>query len=47
MSRPLSAADILIAIRFEEGDLIGLFGDYYVAYRKRVSMVVPMPPKSG
>jgi protein-S-isoprenylcysteine O-methyltransferase Ste14 len=43
----MTTAYILIAIQFEEHDLIGMFGDHYHAYRKRVSMLVPMPPKSG
>ena len=32
---------ILIAIRHEERDLIGQFGDHYVAYRGRVGMLAP------
>jgi protein-S-isoprenylcysteine O-methyltransferase Ste14 len=40
-------AYMLIAIQLEEHDLIGLFGDTYVVYRKRVSMLIPMPPKTG
>ena len=42
----MTTAYILIAIQFEEHDLISVFGEHYVAYRKRVSMLVPMPPKS-
>ena len=38
---------MLIAIQFEERDLIGVFGDTYLAYRRRVSMLIPLPPKSG
>jgi methanethiol S-methyltransferase len=34
---------ILIAIQFEERDLIGLFGDQYRRYRERVSMLFPWP----
>lgn len=34
---------MLIAIRFEERDLVGSFGSEYEAYRMRVSMLVPMP----
>ena len=37
---------ILIAIQLEEHDLIGIFGDQYVAYRRRVSMLIPLPRKS-
>jgi protein-S-isoprenylcysteine O-methyltransferase Ste14 len=40
-------AYILIAIQLEERDLVGIFGDTYVAYRKRVSMLIPFPPKAG
>lgn len=32
---------IVIAIRFEEHDLIGLFGTQYEMYRRRVGMLVP------
>jgi protein-S-isoprenylcysteine O-methyltransferase Ste14 len=34
---------ILIAIQFEERDLIGLFGDQYRRYREQVSMLFPWP----
>jgi protein-S-isoprenylcysteine O-methyltransferase Ste14 len=33
---------ILVAIWFEERDLIALFGDQYRQYRQRVAMLVPM-----
>ena len=32
---------ILIAIRHEERDLIGMFGDNYVQYRDEVGMLAP------
>ena len=32
---------VLIAIGHEERDLVGVFGDDYVGYRKRVGMLVP------
>ena len=32
---------ILIAIRHEERDLVGLFGEEYEAYRGRAGMLVP------
>ncbi len=32
---------MLIAIRFEERDLIDVFGEAYVSYRRRVGMLVP------
>jgi protein-S-isoprenylcysteine O-methyltransferase Ste14 len=49
--RPLFAAVrtlyILIAIRFEERDLIDLFGQRYRDYQRRVSMIVPWLPRRG
>lgn len=36
---------ILIAIRYEEKDLTEVFGAQYVEYKRRVSMLIPMPPK--
>lgn len=36
---------ILIAIQLEERDLIHFYGDRYRAYRRRVSMLIPLPPK--
>ena len=36
-----TSAYIVIAIQFEERDLIGFFGDSYRHYRKRVPMLVP------
>jgi protein-S-isoprenylcysteine O-methyltransferase Ste14 len=32
---------MLIAIRYEERDLIDIFGEAYVGYRKRVGMLIP------
>jgi protein-S-isoprenylcysteine O-methyltransferase Ste14 len=40
-------AYMLIAIQLEERDLIGVFGETYLAYRRRVSMLIPLPPKAG
>ncbi|WP_373281743.1 methanethiol S-methyltransferase [Nocardia aobensis] len=34
---------ILVAIRFEEHDLVGVFGDRYRNYRRQVPMLVPHP----
>jgi len=39
----MTLAYILIAIQFEERDLVDLFGDAYRDYRKRVSMLIPLP----
>jgi len=36
---------ILIAIQLEERDLIRFYGGVYDGYRRRVSMLMPMPPK--
>lgn len=38
---------VLIAIGYEERDLVGVFGDTYVDYRKRVGMLVPGIGKRG
>jgi len=39
-----TTAYMLIAIQFEEHDLIGVFGDRYRTYRRTVSMIVPWFP---
>jgi len=36
---------IIIGIFLEERDLVAVHGETYVRYRRRVSMIVPMPPK--
>jgi protein-S-isoprenylcysteine O-methyltransferase Ste14 len=41
-----ATAYILIAIQFEEHDLIAHFGDTYRTYQKRVSMILPWIPSS-
>jgi len=41
-----TTAYILIAIQLEERDLIGVFGDAYRNYRRSISMLIPMPPRS-
>ena len=38
---------IFVGIFLEERDLVAHFGDRYSSYRKRVSGLVPMPPKKG
>jgi len=42
-----TTAYIVIAIQLEERDLIGVFGERYIAYRRTVSMIVPWPPRRG
>jgi protein-S-isoprenylcysteine O-methyltransferase Ste14 len=41
-----TTAYILIAIQFEEHDLVSHFGDTYRSYQKRVSMILPWIPNS-
>jgi len=41
-----TTAYILLALHFEEKDLVEIHGEEYEAYKRRVSMIVPMPPKS-
>jgi protein-S-isoprenylcysteine O-methyltransferase Ste14 len=40
-----TTAYILIGIQLEERDLVGSFGEAYVVYRRRVSMLIPSPPR--
>lgn len=35
---------IFVGIFLEERDLVAYFGETYIVYRKRVSMIVPLPP---
>ncbi len=37
---------ILIGIFLEEGDLVTYHGEAYIEYQERVSMILPLPPKS-
>jgi len=43
----VTTAYMLIAIQFEEHDLVESLGDDYVQYRKSVSMILPIPKKRG
>jgi protein-S-isoprenylcysteine O-methyltransferase Ste14 len=38
----MTTAYILVAIQFEERDLIRLYGDSYQKYREQVSMLFPL-----
>jgi protein-S-isoprenylcysteine O-methyltransferase Ste14 len=42
----VTTAYVLIAIQIEERTLVALHGDDYQRYQERVSMIIPMPPKS-
>jgi protein-S-isoprenylcysteine O-methyltransferase Ste14 len=40
-------AYILIGVRYEERDLVRIFGSTYQAYRQRVPMLLPVPGRAG
>jgi protein-S-isoprenylcysteine O-methyltransferase Ste14 len=41
----MTTAYILVAIQFEERDIVQNFGDEYINYRRHVSMLLPLPKK--
>ncbi len=43
----MTTAYIFIGIQLEEHDLVAHFGDRYRAYRKQVSMIIPLPKGPG
>jgi methanethiol S-methyltransferase len=43
----MCTAYMLVAIQFEERDLVHAFGDTYTNYRRNVSMIIPLPKKSS
>ena len=42
-SRSMTTAYILVAIQFEERDLVDALGNDYVEYRRNVPMIIPSP----
>ena len=42
-----TAGYIIIGMLLEERELITFHGAAYIEYRKRVSMIIPMPPKGS
>ena len=43
----VTTAYVLIAIQIEERTLVALHGDDYLQYQRRVSMIIPRPPRSA
>ncbi len=42
-----TTAYMMIAIQFEEKDLVKFHGEEYKQYQKEVSMIIPLPPKQN
>jgi len=43
----MTTAYMLLAIRWEEADLVAMYGDKYRRYREQAPMIVPSLPVSG
>ena len=41
----VTTAYILIAIQLEERDMVSIHGESYEDYRRKVSMLIPLPKK--
>jgi len=41
----VTTAYILIAIQLEERDMVSIHGEAYEDYRRKVSMLIPLPKK--
>jgi protein-S-isoprenylcysteine O-methyltransferase Ste14 len=43
----MTTAYILVAIRFEEADLVAAYGEKYRQYKERVPMLIPALPRDA